>query len=488
MNHFSHRQDYSLGQGKAFVATRLTGPRKDARASIGFNARPPSGSSWRGDGVHLPDDTHLMTIAPTGAGKGVSCLIPALLQYPGPVIVFDPKGENAAVTARRRREMGQKVIVVDPFHVSGEPPARFNPLDFVEADTAEVADDATAIAEMLMSPHFDLRNSFWRDRALHFLTTAVIHAVTDFYPGRRNLSTVRDIVHRMSKLANRSAVGVVGKETVASFALKSRSPEVNRLNDLFDLGAIETVGGMLHTALDGVGFVSGQLVEQSLSESDFNLDDVTEGEPLTIYLVLPPHLIPSHGALLRVWLGTLFNALMRRTRRPEHSTLLLLDEAAQLGSFQPLQTAVTLLRGYGLQTWSFWQDASQLVQTFPQDWRSLVNNCGIVQLFGPRAIESAAVLGLPDVDGAAGNSSGCGGSDILVFDRDGGCLAERLDYRTDPAFDGLFDQNPLHRRAGGRIRKPKVRHRGLPAAEPSDKTGLPASDFRQIYKAIRSSV
>src|SRR3546814_14619691 len=51
---------------------------------------------------------------------------------------------------------------------------------------------------------------------------------------------------------------------------------------------------------------------------------------------------------------------MRRRARPEASTLFVLDEAAQLGTFNELRQAVTLLRGYGLQTWSFWQDASQL--------------------------------------------------------------------------------------------------------------------------------
>ena len=31
----------------------------------------------------------VLVCAPTGAGKGVSCIIPALLRYPGPVVVVD---------------------------------------------------------------------------------------------------------------------------------------------------------------------------------------------------------------------------------------------------------------------------------------------------------------------------------------------------------------------------------------------------------------
>ena len=42
-------------------------------------------------------DGHLITLARTGAGKGVGCIIPALLRYRGPVIVIDPKGESRIV-------------------------------------------------------------------------------------------------------------------------------------------------------------------------------------------------------------------------------------------------------------------------------------------------------------------------------------------------------------------------------------------------------
>ena len=54
-------------------------------------------------------DGGLVTIAGTGAGKGVSQVIPAQLTWRGSVVVNDPKGELYAITARCRREMGQRV-------------------------------------------------------------------------------------------------------------------------------------------------------------------------------------------------------------------------------------------------------------------------------------------------------------------------------------------------------------------------------------------
>jgi type IV secretion system protein VirD4 len=48
------------------------------------------------------DDRHVMTIAGSRAGKGVSLIVPNLLLYEGSALVFDPKGENAKITAGRR--------------------------------------------------------------------------------------------------------------------------------------------------------------------------------------------------------------------------------------------------------------------------------------------------------------------------------------------------------------------------------------------------
>ena len=52
---------------------------------------------------------HVVTVAPTGSGKGIGAVIPNLLDYPGSALVLDVKGENAAVTARARRAISSLV-------------------------------------------------------------------------------------------------------------------------------------------------------------------------------------------------------------------------------------------------------------------------------------------------------------------------------------------------------------------------------------------
>src|ERR1700721_198999 len=79
--------------------------------TLGF--KPSNSAKLARSPLTYSGDGHLMTVAPTGAGKGVGVIIPALLTYPGSVIVTDIKGENYQVTARYRRQMGKRVVVLD---------------------------------------------------------------------------------------------------------------------------------------------------------------------------------------------------------------------------------------------------------------------------------------------------------------------------------------------------------------------------------------
>ena len=89
----------------------------------------------------------VVVVAPQGSGKGVGIVVPNLLTYPGSVMCTDPKGENYAITARRRREFGPVycVNVGDP-----DRSHRFNPLDVVSRDLLRAADDCARLAELLM--------------------------------------------------------------------------------------------------------------------------------------------------------------------------------------------------------------------------------------------------------------------------------------------------------------------------------------------------
>jgi len=114
--------------------------------------------------VGLRDDRMMMTAAGTGAGKNRTAIIPNLLTYPGSVYCQDFKGQNAAVTAQRRREMGQAVHILDPMRALMENGARLNPLDLLDPKANDYVELLDAIVDALVIAG-DAKNLFWDESA-----------------------------------------------------------------------------------------------------------------------------------------------------------------------------------------------------------------------------------------------------------------------------------------------------------------------------------
>lgn len=378
---------------------------------------------------------HLLTVAPTGAGKGVNAIIPALLQHPGSVIVIDPKGENYAVTHRRREEMGQKVVLLDPFHMTGATKRdSFNPLDLIDASSSGAVDEAATLAEMIAPPSNTL-DPFWENRARQLITGLILHVVNCRPPILKNLSEVRYLLNQSS-----DDIDFTAKEM-----RKSKNDDVRMMASIIDTAESRVRASIISTAQQQMEFMRGKLVPEAMSRSSFSLEAVTQGDGISIYLVIPPDKLDSHKQMVRLWVGALMLLLLRRRHPPARNTLFVLDEAAQLGPLRQLRQAITLLRGYGLQTWSFWQDLNQLSFLYPDSWETMLNNCRVVQAFGFTNLHMTRKLadriGYPD------------SRELLALDADEMLLmiagvepviAQRPNYLTDPCFKGQSDPNPFH--------------------------------------------
>ena len=416
--------------------------------TIGFNYGDPAKTPKTGyvDPIQLSREGHLITLAPTGAGKGVGCIIPALLKHEGPVIVIDPKGENVAVTARRRKAMGQQLIVLDPMGITAFPSATLNPLDAIDIQSPTAVDDVASVVDSLWSSSLvESRDRFWVSRAKNLVTALILHTLQKELPERRSLTTVRRmILNTMAINANRSDLSASDQMFMDEL---TRSPlaEVRLAAESILNPAAETFGGIAAFALELLDFLKGPILKQATQQSSFSLDAITRGDPLSIYLVLPPHMLESHGRLLRLWVSTFVSAITRRRRQPDRPTLFILDEAAQLGGLPQLRQAITLLRGYGLQTWSFWQDKSQLEMLYPSDWRTMINNCRVLQCFGALNMNAARdVAELTGFDDPSGVLDLGDNEMVLQLAGDEAVVARLPNYLQDEPFTGQFDANPYY--------------------------------------------
>jgi len=362
-------------------------------------------------------------------------IIPNLLRFEGSVIVIDPKGETWHVTARRRREMGQQVLLLDPFQAVGKRTDSLNPFDLFDRPGALLDADAEMLASLLAGDAGFHKEPFW-DNWGRSLMSGVIAAVAETaQPADRHFGRVRELLmsddavfNLHTLLENNEDLNRLSKQNISSFLPITE----------------QTRSGILSTAQSYLKVVNSDSALRSLSRSTIDLDAVREGAPMTIYIVIPPDKLESHGALLRLWVGALMLTVMGRKRRPKRSTLFLLDECAQLGEFGPLRQAMTLLRGYGLQVWPFFQDLSQLERLYPKDWRTIFNNAGVFQLFGVAnhlmAKESSDLIG--DIDADTLRNMPLNRQVIAVSGAK--AVSCRLpDYLEDAPFKGMWDTNPM---------------------------------------------
>ena len=84
--------------------------------------------------------------------------------------------------------------------------------------------------------------------------------------------------------------------------------------------------------------------------------------------------------------------MARSPARPERPVLFLLDEFAALGRLEPVERAMGLMAGYGLQLWPILQDMHQLRALYGERAGTFLSNAGVVQTFGVNDHTTADML------------------------------------------------------------------------------------------------
>lgn len=380
---------------------------------------------------------HLVTVAPTGAGKGVGCIIPALLTWRGPAIVIDPKGENYAVTAAHRRNMGQKVHALDPFGLTDcIQRAALNPFDMLGPLKSASRDDMRVLADACVQQKAFGKNQdpYWDSRAIQLITDAISYCAKGLVqPGLHDVRWVVESYDEHCGIDRYNSVPIPCHFNIpASFAPRGMATDKTRTS-------------ITSTAIDHLAFITEGAVMDSLHRSTIDLRKVERGDPMTIYLVLPPDKLVTHGKLLRLWMSTLMRAIGRRTSAPRVPTLLLVDEATQLGEMKELKSALTLMRGYGMKVWTFWQDLSQLRKVYPDDWESILNNSSFHQYFGASTPMAARMLQEYLGDTCPRPVASLKNNQLALY-RPGskGAVMRMPNYLADAMFAGLYASNPFH--------------------------------------------
>jgi len=357
----------------------ILGRRAVQRRNIGFGHAGSADST--GDLITYSGDGHLMTFAPTGTGKTSGPVICNALTHPGQLIVIDIKGEIYAATAAARRAMGQEVHVLD---LRDHPlPGSLNPFDLMPLCGSDHAAVARSFAAELVERASDARDRFWDDWSETMITGATAWLLADNEPSERRLSalfdlyTDEDVDYKLAVLLDQKKVN--NRAAKAAFV------------SYLQLSGHETRPSVLGSVLAHLRLFDNDVVRRLTDTSSMDVAALIAGKPMSLYIIVPPLMLNAFRPILRMWLSGLIFAMTQRECRPAERTLMLCDEVGNLGRMDALLTASTLLRSWGLTLWTFWQNLAQL-QIYGSQANTLVDNAGVIQIFGARNLRMAQDL------------------------------------------------------------------------------------------------
>lgn len=338
--------------------------------------------------LNYTGDRHLLTVAPTRSGKGVSAIIPNLLTYTGSAVVIDPKGENAMITAVRRGQgdpkrsipgLGQKVHVVDPWGITGQPVACFNPLDWLKADDPDISENAMMLADSLVIASNE-KNRFFDEEAKALLMGLLLYVALDAREAEaRHLGRVRDII----------VLGAEPLKKVLVQMYESSNPIVSSTAARTASKAPDLRASVFAALQAQTHFLDSPRIRANLARSDFRFEDL-KAAPTTVYLVLPSDRLDTFGRWLRLMIQQAITVNARNiARKPAKPILFLLDEMPALGRLAMVEQAYGLMAGFGMQLWGIVQDLSQLERIYEKGWETFISNAGVLQYFGSRDQKTA---------------------------------------------------------------------------------------------------
>ena len=112
----------------------------------------------------------------------------------------------------------------------------------------------------------------------------------------------------------------------------------------------------------------------------------------TVFLVLPPDRLSTYSRWLRLLVTQSQLEMARVPGTPATPVLYLLDEFAALGHLAPVERAMGLMAGYGVQLWPILQDVHQLRATYGTRAGTFLSNAGVLQVFGVNNHDSARLV------------------------------------------------------------------------------------------------
>lgn len=317
---------------------------------------PGERRSWGGQGkgeliTMSPEDGngHVLVTSQASGYKSTGLVIPNILTYKGPIVVFDPKCELYARTWRARKAMNYDPVVIDADH-------GFDPARLIAALAANHPSAYVRMAKMII-PKGDggIENAqYFKDAATNLFCALLGH-----FGGTGSTSILQDIARILSVPPSEAH-----KELTEQMS-KDAPPFVqNEINGLKGIDTkywysikTEITNQLLFCSLPDVA-------RYITMEPESKLPSQVIDPRCDVFLNIPQNVAEDFAPMLRVMLGSMLTAaeLIEVNEDPRARRLFLIDEAAKLGAMDILANIRDRGRSRGLHLMMFYQTPGEIVK------------------------------------------------------------------------------------------------------------------------------
>ncbi len=345
-------------------------------------------------------EKHMVTIAGPGAGKSTGALIPNLCLHEGSVLCIDPKGELAMITGRRRQRMGQKLVVLDPFSLSGLEKGAYNPFDEIarvaQTKPELVESFAARLAEALVKP-MSQSEGYWDKAAKTLLTGLILYVAGHESPARHNLMRVRELASEGMPDVRDALIdaGSEGAKKLTPFDVmieqmkEARSGlygrAIARAAASLDMMGEGQRGSVMTTLQEHTAFIDNPVMARALGSmaEPLTLDELRR-DKVSVYVCLPANAVTGpEGRWFRMFVLLFIEIMMKDAMgAPNPPVLLAVDEFPNLGKIDGIELVAPMMRSYGVRFWAVGQDVSQFKDVYPNTWTGFIGGAEAVQFMG----------------------------------------------------------------------------------------------------------
>ena len=342
-----------------------------------------------GDLITYKGERHLLLFGPNGTGKGTRFLVNNLLTLTDrSIVVIDPKGELAAITAYYRSTVSN-VVLLNPFNVLGLGSAGFNPEAALDPQEPHFYDDAAALGEALIKN--ESKDPHWSESAQGLMVALIMWDKLQ-NGDKANLENVREMLTAPDTVE--TYIGENGRpherltgglRHTATQMILDGGYEIASLASRFAGRDNNELAGIRSTADTQTRWLLSKPMRDDLKKPGVDFRKLKD-KPTTVYVILPAERMRTHSTWLRLVIVSALRALYRPGGL---RTLFMIDEMPALGHLGPLEDAFGLVRGYNVQIAGICQDLAQLKSLYNERWESFLANAGVVQGFAPNDLTTA---------------------------------------------------------------------------------------------------